>query len=149
MLKSTLERLRLEELRHPDARWLRAYADSKVAAGEALTSDDIVPHETRSVFTHLMVLKPTDHPEELLYGVVGGAITARFGVDLTGKTLNLASPGGWAPAMRDALREQRPVALRGEVPGGRSSWARMEALIFPVVCSDGSGVGILAGLFFL
>lgn len=149
MPRSTLQPFPAEELRHPDARWLSAYAASKVVADEILTSDAIVLHEARGIVAHLMVLRPGETPDALLYGPVGDAITTRFGVDLTGRTLDLSSSGGWAPAMKQALDERRPIALRGEVPGGQASWARLEALILPVDCANGKGTGILAGLFFL
>jgi hypothetical protein len=148
MPRSTLQPLSMEQLRHPDARWLVAYSQSKTAPGELLARDTILPHETHSMAPHLMMLEPTEKPEELRYQAVGEAITARFGIDLTGKTLPLTTAGGWAPAMLQALHERRPIALIGEVPGGQASWARLEALIMPVAFAGG-GMGILAGLFFL
>lgn len=149
MPKSSLQPMPVEALQHADARWLLAYARSKMNPEGLLVSDTLVPAEARSVLHHLMVLEPTGKPEELRYVTVGDSIVARFGVDLTGRTLELGSPGGWAPAMREALAKRRPVALRGDVPGGQSSWARLEALILPVACAGHDGMGILAGLFFL
>lgn len=138
----------MEQLRHPDARWLAAYSQSKAPPDGVLEHDSLLPQETRNMAAHLMMLEPTGKPEELRYQMVGEAITARFGIDLTGKTLPLTTAGGWAPAMREALRERHPIALTGEVPGGQSSWARLEALIMPIAY-PGGGTGILAGLFFL
>jgi hypothetical protein len=149
MPKSTLLALPLDELRHPDARWLAAYSASKVLNGEPLNSAAIEPHETRSMNPHLMVLEPTEVSDQLRYSSVGQAITSRFGIDLSGRTLCLASSGGWAPAMRQAIDERRPIALRGEVPGGQSSWAKIEALILPVICAKTGSMGVMAGLFFL
>lgn len=139
----------MEQLHHPGARWLLAYAASKVTPGGLLDRDAILPNETRNMARHLMLLEPTEKSEELRYQTVGEAITARFGLDLTGRTLPLTTAGGWAPAMRQALDERRVIALTGEVPGGQSSWARMEALVMPIIYPGGRGVGILAGLFFL
>lgn len=149
MDKSSLQALPLDELRHPDARWLMSYSASKVIDGAPLRRDAIVPDETRTMTPHLMVLEPTDTAGNLRYSMVGQAITARFGIDLMGRTLSLASSGGWAPAMRQAIDERRPIALRGEVPGGQSSWAKVEALILPVICAETGAMGVLAGLFFL
>ena len=143
-----LQPLPVEQLEHPDARWLIAYWNSKTPIRGVPTCDTILLHETRAVAQHLIALKPSGDEGELRYRRVGKAVTARFGVDLTGKALSAAATGGWAPTMLRAAAERRPAALRGRVPGGWQSWARFEALALPVACRDSDGTGVLVGLFF-
>lgn len=143
-----LQPLPVEQLEHPEARWLMAYWNSKTPPRGVPVYDSILQHETRSVAQHLMALKPSGVEGELRYKRVGEAITVRFGFDLTGKALGTATTGGWGPVMLQAAAERRPVALRGRVPGGWGSWARFEALALPVACRGNDDTGVLAGLFF-
>jgi hypothetical protein len=143
-----LQPLPVEQLEHPDARWLIAYWNSKTPVRGVPVCDTLLPHETRAVAPHLMALKPSGDEGELRYRRVGEAITSRFGLDLTGKALGPATSGVWAPAMLQAAAERRPAVLRGRVPGGWGSWVRFEALALPVACRDSDGTGVLVGLFF-
>jgi len=143
-----LQPLPVEQLEHPEARWLIAYWNSKTPAHGIPVCDPVLRHETRSVAPHLISLKPSGEDGELQYRRVGEAITARFGVDLTGKALGAATTGGWGPVMLQAAAERRPVALRGRVPGGWGTWARFEALALPVACRGSDDPGVVAGLFF-
>lgn len=142
-----LQPVPVEALQHAEARWLHAYWRSRTIGDALPQCEAIVLGEVRSVAADLMMLEPAG-AGALRYRQVGAAITARFGTDLTGRTLRLDSVGGWAEAFREAIATRRPVALRGRVAGRATVRPDFEAIALPVAGRIDAGVAILAGMFF-
>jgi hypothetical protein len=143
-----LQPIPLETLQHAEARWLHGYWQSKITEAALPPCEAISLGEMREVESDLMTLEPTSAAGELRYRLVGTAITARFGIELAGKTLRFDTSGGWATAFHEAITARRPVALRGRVSGGTSGWATFEAVVLPLACPVEGGISVLAGMFF-
>lgn len=143
-----LQPVAVDLLQHGAARWLHAYWLRK-SGGDALPPcAAIVPGEVRTVAPDLMLLEPAGAAGTLRYRQVGAAITARFGIDLTGRILHLDQAGGWADAFHQAIATRRPVALRGRLGGRAGDLPDFEAIALPLAGRVAAGVAILAGMFF-
>ena len=151
MVSSTMRPLALEELRHPEARWLLAYWRTKEFAGALPSAGAIDAHETRAVAPHLMLLRPAGNAGELRYESVGAAVANRFGTDMTGAVLHTDPSGvGWASILGQAVALRRPAAPRGRLLGPAPGWGQLgpggQALGSPA--DDRVEISVLLGLFF-
>ena len=151
MVSSTMRPLALEELRHPEARWLLAYWRTKEFAGALPSAGAIDAHETRAVAPHLMLLRPAGNAGELRYESVGAAVANRFGTDMTGAVLHTDPSGvGWASILGQAVALRRPAAPRGRLVGPAAGRGRVEAVALPLEsrADDRVEISVLLGLFF-
>ncbi len=151
MVSSTMRPLALEELRHPEARWLLAYWRTKEFAGALPSAGAIDAHETRAVAPHLMLLRPAGNAGELRYESVGAAVANRFGTDMTGAVLHTDPSGvGWASILGQAVALRRPAATGGRIVGSAADWAEFEAVALPLEsrADDRVEISVLLGLFF-
>ena len=151
MVSSTMRPLALEELRHPEARWLLAYWRTKEFAGALPSAGAIDAHETRAVAPHLMLLRPAGNAGELRYESVGAAVANRFGTDMTGAVLHTDPSGvGWASILGQAVALRRPAATGGPIVGSAADRAELEAVAQPVEsrADDRVEISVLLGLFF-
>lgn len=151
MVSSTMRPLALEELRHPEARWLLAYWRTKEFAGALPSAGAIDAHETRAVAPHLMLLRPAGNAGELRYESVGAAVANRFGTDMTGAVLHTDPSGvGWASILGQAVALRRRAATGGRIVGSAADWAEFEAVALPLEsrADDRVEISVLLGLFF-
>ena len=151
MVSSTMRPLALEELRHPEARWLLAYWRTKEFAGALPSAGAIDAHETRAVAPHLMLLRPAGNAGELRYESVGAAVANRFGTDMTGAVLHTDPSGvGWASILGQGGALRRPAATGGRIVGSAADWAEFEAVALPLEsrADDRVEISVLLGLFF-
>ena len=151
MVSSTMRPLALEELRHPEARWLLAYWRTKEFAGALPSAGAIDAHETRAVAPHLMLLRPAGNAGELRYESVGAAVANRFGTDMTGAVLHTDPSGvGWASILGLAVALGGPAATGGRIVGSAADWAEFEAVALPLEsrADDRVEISVLLGLFF-
>ena len=151
MVSSTMRPLALEELRHPEARWLLAYWRTKEFAGALPSAGAIDAHETRAVAPHLMLLRPAGNAGELRYESVGAAVANRFGTDMTGAVLHTDPSGvGWASILGQAVALRRPAPTGGRIVGSAADWAEFEAVALPLEsrADDRVEISVLLGLFF-
>lgn len=143
-----LQQIPTDALRRAGAKWLLGYWSNKIESPGLPRAEAVLLNELPSVAAKLMVLDPTGNPDELRYRAVGASVSARFGMDLVGRTLRLGSSGGWAAAFREAISQRRPVALRGQIAGGDPDWGSFEAVVLPVASTAPGGVSLVAGMFF-
>lgn len=143
-----LKQIPTDSLRRAGAKWLLGYWSNKVESPGLPRAEAVLLNELPSIATNLMVLDPTGKPGELRYRTVGPSVNARFGMDLTGRTLSLDSSGGWAAAFLEAISRRHPVALRGRIAGGDPHWGSFEAVVLPVASTAPGGVSLVAGMFF-
>ncbi len=151
MVSSTMRPLALEELRHPEARWLLAYWRTKEFAGALPSAGAIDAHETRAVAPHLMLLRPAGNAGELRYESVGAAVANRFGTDMTGAVLHTDPSGvGWASILGQAVALRRPAATGGRLVGRGAAWGAVGAVGLALGSRAGARVeiSVLLGLFF-
>ena len=151
MVSSTMRPLALEELRHPEARWLLAYWRTKEFAGALPSAGAIDAHETRAVAPHLMLLRPAGNAGELRYESVGAAVANRFGTDMTGAVLHTDPSGvGWASILGQAVALRRPAPPRGPILGSPPGRGALEAGGQPMEsrADDRVEISVLLGLFF-
>lgn len=150
MNHSALQPLPVEQLQHPDARWLMAYWRAKSPDGDLPAYHSFKNHEIRAVAPHLLVVEGTASAGSLRYGSIGSAILDRFRVDFSGLPLPPDSrSAGWSALIRQAAEDHRPAAGRGHLPGSSSeAWIRFEILALPFADERGDNSVIVVGLFF-
>ena len=151
MVSSTMRPLALEELRHPEARWLLAYWRTKEFAGALPSAGAIDAHETRAVAPHLMLLRPAGNAGELRYESVGAAVATRCGTDRRGGGRHPhPRGGGWAASRGQAGAARRPAATGGRIVGSAADGAEFDAGALPLEsrADDRVEISVLLGLFF-
>lgn len=147
MNQSVLQPLPVEQLQHPEARWLIAYWRSKSPDGDLPAYRNFDGHETRSVAPHLMVVEGPPLGGSQRYVSVGSAILDRFRFDLSGLPLDTRDTD-WSVLIRQAAEARRPAAGRGHLPGSHDAWIRFEILALPFADDGGDDSIIVVGLFF-
>jgi hypothetical protein len=146
MNHSALQPLPVEQVQHPNARWLLAYWRTKSPDGHLPAYASFSQHETRAIAPHLIVVKGAG--DSLRYERAGWAVVDRFRLDLAGLPLPPESTGGWSAMIRQAASEQRPAAGRGHLPGSQGDWVRFEIVALPFADEAGDNSIVVAGLFF-
>lgn len=149
MNQSSLQPLPVEQLQHPDARWLMAYWRGKSPDGDLPSYRSVNGYETRAIARHLLVVEADPAAGTLRYASVGAAIRDRFRMDLSGHALPPESGGvGWTALIRQAAEGRRPAAARGHLPGRADPWVRFEILALPFADERGDNSIVVIGLFF-
>jgi hypothetical protein len=135
----------------PRARALISFCTSRLNAEGFLPRTSFAPREIVPLLPHLFIAEPA--AETWRYRLVGTVLTARLGLDFTGKTLErLYRPqtAAGARAFYDGLAlEPRIVTHHGRYLGIDLEHAELEFVHIPMLAPDNSTAWVFGGTFFL
>jgi hypothetical protein len=133
------------------AQALISFCTPRLNAHGLLPRASIAPREIVPLLPHLFIAEPTAGTWQ--YRLIGTVLTARLGLDFTGKTLErLYRPqtADGARAFYDGLaRRPRIVTHRGRYLGIDLEHAELEFVHIPMLAQDNRTIRIFGGTFFL
>lgn len=135
----------------PRAQALISFCTRRLNADGFLPRASFAPREMVPLLPHLFIAEPT--PKSWRYRLVGTVLTARLGLDFTGKTLEQLYRPRTAEGARSfyqgLIRQPRIATHRGRYLGIDLEHAELEFIHIPMVARDNSTRWIFGGTFFL
>jgi hypothetical protein len=133
------------------ARVLISFCTSRLNDNGFLPRASFTPREIMPLLPHLFIAEPTAGTWQ--YRLIGTILTARLGLDFTGKTLERLYRPRTAAGARSfyegLAREPRIATHRGRYLGIDLEHAELEFVHIPMLARDNSAVLIFGGTFFL
>jgi hypothetical protein len=135
---------------HPRAQDFFAYCEAKRDGAPLLRRDAIVPREITVLLPDLFIAECVG--DDWLYRLAGGNISARAGIEFTGKHLREICAGESAAATRrlynSVTTRRLPTCVRSSYIALGAKRVVFEAAQVPILARDGQSLQVFGGMFF-
>jgi hypothetical protein len=135
---------------HPRAQEFFAYCEEKRGDAPLLHRDAIVPREILALLPDLFIAECVG--DDWLYRLAGGNISARAGIEFTGRCLHQICSGESAAATRrlynSVTKRRLPTCVRNSYVALGANRVVFEAAQVPILARDGESLQVFGGMFF-
>lgn len=135
---------------HPRAKEFFAYCEAKRGDAPLLHRDAIVPREILALLPDLFIAECTG--DDWFYRLAGGNISARAGLEFTGRALRQICSGESAAATRrlynSVTRRRLPTCVSSSYITLGAKRVVFEAAQVPILARDGQSLQVFGGMFF-